>query len=191
MFEKFYYILLIILFLIYDLQILTHPGVSHLRKCNSTGPFLHQIVISPTLPFAYAIDYHLSVIYTYAHDFSSGLFLSDDPIHITQLESGTGPRHMVIHPTLPLAFLVSELANTLTTFSLDRSTGILTPLSVISTLRASEVTDSSQFGAAEIQIHPNGQYLYVSNRDLSQPSLNRSRFLSFLFTLFLLFFNNK
>lgn len=87
---------------------------------------------------------------------------------------GAGPRHLMFHPHLNYAFLVSELDSTVTSLSYSKhSTKALSVLSTVSSL----LPDASNvdMGAAEIQISNDGAFVYVSNRDISEdPNLNRS-----------------
>jgi len=100
--------------------------------------------------------------------------LSSEPTHSTTINpSGSGPRHTIIHPFAPFAFVINELLNTITSFSFDKSTGaLLESLQTVSTLRTTE--ENAEMAAAELQISRNGKFLYGSNRDLSSPNLRRS-----------------
>lgn len=115
----------------------------------------------------------------YRFEVNSNGLLSDHPSHITILSSiGCGPRHLIIHPFAPFAFTINELNNTITSFSFNRQEClILDEIITISSLRAIE--DNISMGAAEIQISKNGKYLYGSNRDLSDPHLNRNSIVVF------------
>lgn len=86
---------------------------------------------------------------------------------------GSGPRHTVIHPFAPFAFVINELSNTVSSFAFDRRNGSLVKeIASVSTLRPNE--ENVDMGAAEIQISKDGRFLYGSNRDLSSPHQNRS-----------------
>jgi len=72
---------------------------------------------------------------------------------------GSGPRHLAFHPTQPLAFLVSELASTLTVLAITRD-GDFEPLQTRSTLPTG--TSDSLGGA--IALNNAGDRIYVTNR---------------------------
>lgn len=74
---------------------------------------------------------------------------------------GAGPRHVVFHPTLPLAYVVNELDSTVTTLSFDRETGRLAAGANDSTLDAPWSGTNQPAG---IHVAPDGGSLYVSNR---------------------------
>jgi len=78
---------------------------------------------------------------------------------------GSGPRHMAMHPTLPVAYLVSEMANSITVFTVDPSHGNLTPVQNISLLPNDH--DSGFSKAAEIVITKDGSTVIASNRGVS------------------------
>jgi 6-phosphogluconolactonase len=73
---------------------------------------------------------------------------------------GAGPRHFEFHPTLPYAYSINELDNTVTVFSWYGEGG-LAPVQTIATLPDDFTAENT---TAEIAIHPTGNYLYASNR---------------------------
>ncbi len=85
-----------------------------------------------------------------------------------KLPPGSGPRHMALHPTLPLAFVVNELNQSLSALSIDPIAGTLTALQTISSRpEGSPEIDALKLTSAEIRVHPNGRYVYTSTRDLT------------------------
>jgi len=72
---------------------------------------------------------------------------------------GSGPRHLVFHPVLPLALLASELASTLTVLQIVGNR--LVPRQTISTL-PSDVAGKSICG--HLSINAAGDRAYVTNR---------------------------
>jgi len=74
---------------------------------------------------------------------------------------GAGPRHLVCHPRLPMAYVVNELDSTVTTYRFRPETGALEPLQVLSSLPSSFTGNSR---AAGITIDGAGSTLYASNR---------------------------
>ena len=89
-----------------------------------------------------------------------------------QVTGRSGPRHSVIHPTLGYMFLVSELDSTVSWFELDKASGNITYIRSLSTLPPPY--DATGMAAAEIQCSPDGSFIYVSNRDISDPNQYRS-----------------
>jgi 6-phosphogluconolactonase len=73
---------------------------------------------------------------------------------------GSGPRHLAFHPSAPIAWLVSELASTLTVLRREED-GSLSALRIISTLPPGGSGES--LGGA-IALNHSATRLYVSNR---------------------------
>ena len=73
---------------------------------------------------------------------------------------GSGPRHLAFHPSAPVAWLVSELASTLTVLRRDED-GKLSALRIVSTLP--DGFSGESLGGA-IALNRSADRLYVSNR---------------------------
>ena len=73
---------------------------------------------------------------------------------------GAGPRHMDFAPDGRHAYVVNELDNTVSALDYDAKTGSFTTLQSISTLPEG----ASGGTTAEIAVHPNGKFVYASNR---------------------------
>lgn len=109
--------------------------------------------------YVYVTDLGSDKIWHYEHGQRSGLSLAN-PDH-TDAPPGCGPRHMVFHPKFNIAYLVTELSSEIIVYRFNESNGALTYL------RSYKVLDKDVPGdnyASEIVIHPNGKYLYISNR---------------------------
>jgi 6-phosphogluconolactonase len=77
------------------------------------------------------------------------------------LAPGAGPRHVALHPGGHFVFVMNELDSTVVSLALDNATGKLT---LVDTKPAvpPEARDSNH--CADIQISPDGRFLYGSNR---------------------------
>lgn len=89
-----------------------------------------------------------------------------DPSGSTFLPPGWGPRHMTISKNFgpdvePRVYVINELKPFISIFAFDERTGILRDVGVMPTI------DTPGSAGAEIMVHPNGQWLYCSNRDTS------------------------
>lgn len=80
---------------------------------------------------------------------------------VTTMPAGFGPRHIVFHPTLPVAYVVGELSSMLAVMDYDAATGMLTPRSVQATIPQDWTAHN---GVAAVRISDDGRFLYVSNR---------------------------
>src|SRR5262249_17083211 len=74
---------------------------------------------------------------------------------------GAGPRHFAFHPSGKFAYVINEMANTVTAFAYDASRGVLTEIQSVATL-PDRYKDTSH--TAEVVVHPSGKFLYGSNR---------------------------
>jgi 6-phosphogluconolactonase len=79
--------------------------------------------------------------------------------HHVATAPGDGPRHLAFHPNQPWVYCVNELSNTVTQYV--RNQQVLTPKKSLTTLPEGykEVNTT-----AELEVHPNGRFLYASNR---------------------------
>lgn len=77
------------------------------------------------------------------------------------LAPGCGPRHIAMHPSAPLAFVITELESTLAAFRIHPQTSIWTETDTQNT-RARGATGENY--PAEVVVHPNGRFVYGSNR---------------------------
>jgi len=79
-----------------------------------------------------------------------------DTVMETQVTPGSGPRHMALHPKLPLAFLLCELQNKVIVYRVNMETSELTQLDQVKL--SSKDTD---FGA---EILVQGDFVYCTSR---------------------------
>jgi len=76
---------------------------------------------------------------------------------------GFGPRHLDFHPTKPLVFVSIERQSKLYVYKLDDQTGLARePLYIKDTL--SDPDSKASQGAGPIHIHPDGRFVYLTNR---------------------------
>lgn len=129
-------------------------------KERQEGPHAHWIGTSPDNRFALAVDLGLDQVIVYGFDPDKGVFtpmLSG----FAKVKPGSGPRHLAFHPDGKFAYVLSEMASSVTVFSYKAKTGSFSALQTLSTLPNDY---SGPKEAAEIAVHPSGKYLYTSNR---------------------------
>jgi 6-phosphogluconolactonase len=135
-------------------------GGSGPNKDRQEGPHAHAVVFDARNRYLLGADLGLDRVFVYKFDPSNGSLGANDPSSV-QLAPGAGPRHIAFHPTLPLAFAINELTSTITSLSWDPATGRLAAAGSVSSLPDGYSGNNS---TAEIAVHPNGQFLYGSNR---------------------------
>ena len=96
----------------------------------------------------------------YRFDAERGKLTPHDP-PFAAIKPGSGPRHMVFRPDGRVAYVFNEMSSTVNAFSYAAGSGVLKEIQTIATLPAYFTGDST---AAEIDVHPSGRWLYVSNR---------------------------
>ncbi len=75
---------------------------------------------------------------------------------------GAGPRHLAFTPSGDALFVINELNSTIASYAWDAARGTLERLGdPVSTLPAGFTGENI---TAEIAVHPNGEFLYGSNR---------------------------
>jgi 6-phosphogluconolactonase len=77
------------------------------------------------------------------------------------LAAGAGPRHVALHPNGRFVFVMNELDSTVAALALDEATGKLALLDTRPAVPA-EARDHNH--CADIQISPDGRFVYGSNR---------------------------
>lgn len=141
----------------------------HIEIDDGTGPnparqdvsHPHMIVTTPDNRFAVVPDLGTDRVYLYALDAARGKLSFSQSL---ELPPGAGPRHVAFHPTLPLMYVINELDSTLATFAWDDDDN-WTRLSVESTMPRYYVQPAGRPNTcADVHVHPNGKFLYGSNR---------------------------
>jgi 6-phosphogluconolactonase len=77
------------------------------------------------------------------------------------VKPGSGPRHIVFHPTKPLAYVMTEFSGEVLVLQYDSTNGSLKQIQAISTLPSS-FTENNQGSA--IHISSDGRFVYAGNR---------------------------
>jgi 6-phosphogluconolactonase len=139
--------------------VVQHTGKS-IDPERQKGPHAHCMTVDAANRFVFACDLGLDKVLAYRFDPARGKLTPHNP-PFAPLKPGSGPRHMVFRRDGRFAYVVNELTSTITAFAYDAPAGTLKELQTVSTLP--EYFDGANSGA-EIDIHPSGKYLYVSNR---------------------------
>jgi len=121
------------------------------------GPHAHCACFSPDQRWLYHVDLGTDEVLVHAVD-AGGAALGE-PSVAYRAPPGSGPRHLVFHPALPLAVLASELASTLTLLRLEE--GRLVEQQTLSTLPQGFAGESL---AGHLSLDRSGERVYVTNR---------------------------
>jgi 6-phosphogluconolactonase len=135
----------------------TGKGVNPQRQ---THAYAHSIITSPDNRFALCADLGVDKVYVYHFDEKTGALRPNNPPSVS-VAPGSGARHVKFHPNGRWVYLINEIGSTVIGFDWDAAKGTLTEFQTISTLPADFKGTST---CAEMEIHPNGKFLYGSNR---------------------------
>jgi 6-phosphogluconolactonase len=138
--------------------VIQHAG-SSVNKARQSGPHGHAVTVSPDNRFVLAADLGLDRVFTYRVDSTSGLGQKNP--QVTSIAPGSGPRHLAFRPDGRFVYVLNEMFSNVVAFRYDAARGTLAELQTRSTLPEGFSGDNS---GAEIAVHPNGRFLYASNR---------------------------
>ena len=120
----------------------------------------HSIDVSPDNRYAIVSDLGVDKVFVYKFDASEGKLSPADAPSV-QMEAGGGPRHFVFDSAGKFGYSLKEMSGIVTVLAWNPAEGTLTKVQDAKTL-ASDFIGSND--SAEIEIHPNGKFLYESNR---------------------------
>ncbi len=136
-----------------------HKG-SGADKRRQRGPHAHSTDFAPGNRFALVSDLGLDKVFIYPFDARAHTLAVKDPA-FGVLPPASGPRHLTFDPKGKFAYVVNELNSTVSTFAWDGAKGALNLINTISALPPDSKVETD---GAEIQVHPNGRFVYASNR---------------------------
>jgi 6-phosphogluconolactonase len=97
----------------------------------------------------------------YRLDAKTGKLEPNKPQPFYKAKPGAGPRHFKLHPAGKFTFTINELDMTVTSLAFDSQKGTLREVQTVSTVPAGWAGTNS---CADLHVHPNGEFLYGSNR---------------------------
>jgi 6-phosphogluconolactonase len=141
--------------------LIKHEGGSNVVPGRQDQPHPHWCGFSPDGQYAFVPDLGMDRIVIYKVDENK----PEISYHgFAESIPGGGPRHMRFSVDGKYIYLLNELSLSVTTFKYDPSAGTASQKSTTPALseevKAKEISNS----AAEILVHPNGKFIYSSNR---------------------------
>jgi 6-phosphogluconolactonase len=128
------------------------------RQHPGEHPWAHQVLTAPNNHLLWAVDKGADRVFAYNFGGNGRL----EQAAALPLPKDAGPRHLDFCPADPtLMAVINELSCSVLTFRYDESTKQFTRLDSLSTL---PVGFAAQNTCADIHFHPNGKFLYGSNR---------------------------
>lgn len=139
-------------------MVMQHRG-SSANASRQKEPHAHSVNVAANNKWAVAADLGTDELSVYRLDTKLGMLALDQaPL---KLAAGLGPRHFAFHPKGKFAYAVNELGSSVTALTWDARTGTLKDIQTITTLPADFKGENY---CAEVVVHPNGKFLYASNR---------------------------
>ncbi len=135
-----------------------HRGSGPDRRQESAH--VHSCIMDPSNRFLLVADLGLDRVAVYELNGADGSVKSLPGLWAAA-RPGAGPRHMTFHPNGRFFYVVNELDCTVSAFIHDAVSGELDEIQTIAMLPAGFTEFNS---AADIHIHPDGRFLYASNR---------------------------
>jgi 6-phosphogluconolactonase len=148
-----------------------HPdgtlGAPHLIRHSGHGPnpqrqekpHVHSVTLSPDNRFVIVCDLGLDRIYSYALDPAKAQLTPATPPFV-EAPATSGPRHFKFGLDGRHAYALTEMGATIVAYDYAAANGALTPIQTVSMLPP----DFQARWGAEVRVHPNGKFLYGSNR---------------------------
>ncbi len=136
-----------------------HHG-SSINRQRQEGPHAHFVTWDPPGRIVLACDLGLDKVLLYQMDVAQlKLLPSESPSF--EVKPGSGPRHLAFAPNGRYVYILNEISSTLTACSYDASQGELKEIQTVSTLPQDFKGANT---CAEVAVHPNGRFVYASNR---------------------------
>jgi 6-phosphogluconolactonase len=147
-------------------SVVADEGTLGPNKERQEKPHAHWIQATARNRFVYVSDLGLDQVLIYKFDAAKGTLTrgaragADKDFFSAKLAPGTGPRHVAFSANGAFMYVLGEMDATVTVFANDDKERYRS-IQKISTLPKNF---SGENTAAEIAIHPNGKFLYTSNR---------------------------
>lgn len=139
-------------------SVIQHQG-SSIHPQRQEGPHAHYIR-EGTGGYLYAADLGTDQVLLYQMDASTGTLQAAEPPYFS-LDPGMGPRHIDYHPNGRFVYVMNELAGSVSVFEYLPEEKTFSALQTLSSLPAGFEGENK---SADIHVHPNGRFLYASNR---------------------------
>lgn len=123
-------------------------------------PHVHSVTPAPDNRHVIVCDLGLDKIFSYALDPAPASLTAASPPFVAT-PAGAGPRHFKFGADGRHAYAINELDNTVVVYDYDAGRGALTQRQSVTTLPPAFTGSNS---TAEIRVHPNGKFVYGSNR---------------------------
>jgi len=137
------------------------PAAPPPKNGNPPTSHPHCVLLSPDSKVLFVAEKGFDEIVAYRFDAATGALTPNSPAAVEATKFGAAPRHLAFGKNGEFLYVCYEAGRAVSTYAYDASNGTLSPKDTVATLPP----DAPQAGScAEIEVHPDGNYLYVSNR---------------------------
>lgn len=142
--------------------VLRHEGAGP-DVARQAAPHAHQVLADPSGNWVLSVDLGTDSVRVCALDPGTGSLRTHSE---AVLRPGTGPRHLVFHPSGGHLYVLNELEPTLTVCRWDAATGLLEPLGETSVLPRSADDDGEAVRTypSEVVVSHDGRFLWAAGR---------------------------
>jgi 6-phosphogluconolactonase len=123
-------------------------------------PYVHSANSSSDNQRAFVCDLGTDQVEIYRLEPATGRM---EPCGSASVPAGGGPRHLAFHPNGRFVFVNNEMGMTVSSFAYAAGPGTLAPIATVPTLPEAD-RGRAGLSTAEVAVHPNGRFVYVSNR---------------------------
>ena len=141
-------------------QVFALSGQPGPHRLEQTSSHPHHVVFDPGGRSLIVPDKGLDRVFIFRFDAATGKLIPTEQ-GAAATRAGSGPRHAAFHPRLPVAWVLNEIASTVTTYNWDGERGSLRAIQILPTLPAEHTGENT---AAEIAVTAGGRFVYCSNR---------------------------
>ena len=138
-----------------------HTGGSKVVGKRQNSPHAHYCGFDGNNQFAFICDLGLDRVKIYRIDHDKRELVEHGE---AVCEPGGGPRHMKFHPGGKYAFVLNELAMSLSVFDYVAADGSMNLKQTVKTIPDSAREQEVFNSASEILVHPGGKFVYSANR---------------------------
>lgn len=138
-----------------------HEGGSQVVERRQESPHPHWCGFSPDGNYAFVPDLGTDNIHIYKVDVGAGSIAKHG---LAASVPGGGPRHMRFSADGKFIYLLNELSLSVSTFAYDAGNGTASLVSTTPALSEEAKAKEAFNSAAEILVHPNGKFVWSSNR---------------------------
>lgn len=141
-------------------QVVTLAGTPGPHRVEQASAHPHQIVFEPAGRFVVVPDKGLDRIFVFGFDGKTGK-LTPTAQGAGVARTMSGPRHAAFHPRLPVLWVLNEIGNTVATWMWEAERGHVKAAQILTTLPDDYTGENT---ASEIDVTPDGRFVYCSNR---------------------------